>query len=165
MSRIPPSERISRQIKETIDSLGKVGGIKETIKELIRLGIQKVVQEMLEHETEEYLERGYYERKKNGKGYRNGYKQGKIKTTEGELVIEKPQVSDTQGNFKSKIWEHLKEIPEQLEQLVIEMYARGCSTRDIEEILKDKDGNLLLSKSKVSELNERLWEAYGEFCK
>jgi len=45
------------------------------------------------------------------------------------------------------------------------MYARGCSTRDVEEILKDENGNLLLSKkSSISALSERLWDAYEEFC-
>lgn len=44
------------------------------------------------------------------------------------------------------------------------MYARGCSTRDVEEVLRDKQGNLLLSRSTISKLSERLWEEYEEFC-
>ncbi len=44
------------------------------------------------------------------------------------------------------------------------MYARGCSTRDIEELLKDRNGHILLSKSAVSQLNQRLWEEYEAFC-
>ena len=80
MERIPPSERISRQIKEAIGSLNDKRSNQETLRELMRLGAQKIAQEILEPTVEEYLERGYYERKKNGKGYRNGYKPGKIKT-------------------------------------------------------------------------------------
>lgn len=53
------------------------------------------------------------------------------------------------------------------------MYARGCSIRDIparqrlaggEELLKDKNGHILLSKSAISQLNQRLWEEYETFC-
>ena len=43
------------------------------------------------------------------------------------------------------------------------MYARGCSSRDIEELLKDEDGRILLSKSAISQLNKRLWEEYEAF--
>ena len=111
----------------------------------MRLGAQKIAQEILEPTVEEYLERGYYERKKNGKGYRNGYKPSKIKTENRIMEIEKPQVSDTKEKFHMRTWDHIREIPEELERLSIEMYARGCSTRDIEEILKDKNGRLMRS--------------------
>ena len=104
MERIPPSERISRQIKEAIGSLNDKRSNQETLIELMRFGAQKIAQEILEPTVEEYLERGYYERKKNGKGYRNGYKQGKIKTENRIMEIEKPQVSDTKEKF------HMNEI-------------------------------------------------------
>lgn len=45
------------------------------------------------------------------------------------------------------------------------MYARGCSTRDIEELLKNRSGHILLSKSTISQLNHRLWEEYETFCR
>ena len=63
MERIPPSERISRQIKEAIGSLNDKRSNQETLIELMRLGAQKIAQEILEPTVEEYLERGYYERK------------------------------------------------------------------------------------------------------
>jgi transposase-like protein len=49
---------------------------------------------------------------------------------------------------------------EELERLAIEMYARGCSTRDIEAIF----GPGMLSKSSVSELTEQLWAEYEAFA-
>jgi putative transposase len=51
-----------------------------------------------------------------------------------------------------------------LGRLVIEMYVRGLSTRDIEELLRDEEGELLLSRSAVSELCERLWGEYEAFA-
>ncbi len=45
------------------------------------------------------------------------------------------------------------------------MYARGLSTRDIEEVLRDEDGSLLLSRSSISEVTEVLWakcEAFSQ---
>jgi putative transposase len=38
------------------------------------------------------------------------------------------------------------------------MLARGHSVRNIEDAFKDGDGRLLLSKTAVSQLGERLWE-------
>jgi len=43
------------------------------------------------------------------------------------------------------------------------MYARGLSTRDIEDALRDESGNLMLSRSSVSRLAEVLWTEYEEF--
>jgi len=54
--------------------------------------MRKIVQELLEGEAEENLNREYYERRgeEAKDGYRNGYKEGKIKTGEGKLIIQRP---------------------------------------------------------------------------
>src|SRR6476619_5321589 len=52
---------------------------------------------------------------------------------------------------------------EVLESLVNEMYARGLSTRDVEDAFRDATGELLISRSKVSEITDRLWEDYQAF--
>src|SRR3546814_1128294 len=44
------------------------------------------------------------------------------------------------------------------------MLARGLSVRDIEDAFKDETGRLLLSRSAVSELGERLWADYHDFA-
>ena len=46
---------------------------------------------------------------------------------------------------------------EVLESLVNEMYARGLSTRDVEDAFRDANGELLISRSAVSEITDRLW--------
>lgn len=53
---------------------------------------------------------------------------------------------------------------EELERLAVEMYARGCSTRDIEAIFTDEEGRRLLSRSAVSQVTEVLWEEYEQFA-
>jgi putative transposase len=47
-----------------------------------------------------------------------------------------------------------------LERLVTEMYARGLSTRNVEDCFRDSTGELLISKSAVSENADRLCEEY-----
>jgi transposase-like protein len=41
--------------------------------------------------------------------------------------------------------------------------ARGLSVRDIEDAFKDENGRLLLSKTAVSQLGDRLWADYQAF--
>jgi len=43
------------------------------------------------------------------------------------------------------------------------MYARGLSTRDVEDAFRDATGELLISKSAVSGITDRLWEDYQDF--
>jgi len=58
----------------------------------------------------------------------------------------------------------LKGHTEALEDLAIEMLARGLSVRDIEDAFKGESGRLLLSGTAVSELGERLWADYQDFA-
>jgi putative transposase len=45
------------------------------------------------------------------------------------------------------------------------MYSRGLSTRDVEVAFRDPyTGELLLSRSAVSEITGSLWEDYQKFC-
>jgi len=51
-----------------------------------------------------------------------------------------------------------------LERLTVEMYARGLSTRDIEDALEEATGDRLLSRTAVSQITEVLWEEYEAFA-
>jgi transposase-like protein len=75
-----------------------------------------------------------------------------------------PQIADRAEPFRSKIREHLKGHTQALEDLAVELLARGLSVRDIEDAFKDESGRLLLSRTAVSELGERLWEDYQGFA-
>ena len=44
-----------------------------------------------------------------------------------------------------------------LERLAVELYARGLSTRDIEDAFESATGERLLSRSTVSEVTDSLW--------
>ena len=106
-------------------------------------------------------------------GYRNGYKGRTLLTGEGRIDVEVPQVRDYAVGgearpYRSAIWQGLGRRSVSLEKLVCEMYARGCSTRDIEDLLKaiSDDGETpLLSKSSVSVVTEALWAQFEAFTK
>jgi len=129
------------------------------VSELVRLSVEHIVEEALEAKVEELLGRAYYERGQ-GEGYRNGYRRGRLKTSEGAVDYAVPQVRDVDAQEVVALREGLRGRSEELERLAIEMYARGCSTRDIEAIF----GPGMLSRTTVSELTEQLWAEYEAFA-
>lgn len=156
MKRVPPSKATKARIEELLG-----GGVSEgsPLSELVRLSVEHIVEEALEAKVEELLGRGYYERGSAG-GYRNGYRRGRLKTSEGSIDYAVPQVRDVDSTEIRALREQLRGRSDELERLAIEMYARGCSTRDIEAIF----GPGMLSKSSVSELTEQLWAEYEAFA-
>lgn len=163
-NKLQPSERISNELTELF--LNGVDTTEDLLSLLLKKSLQKTVQEMLEQEVEKKLGRGYYERRSEDsseKIYRNGYEARKLKTAEGKVNIEVPQLRNTEEPYRSEILDHLGKRTTELERLVREMYVRGLSTRDVEELLRADDGELLLSRSSVSDITESLNEEYEKF--
>jgi transposase-like protein len=133
--------------------------------ELVRLATCLIVEEALEAESSDAVGRGYYEHgAAPGQGYRNGSRTGRLKTAEGLIEYAAPQVAGRDEPFRSEIRDHLKGRTQTLEDLAVELLARGLSVRDIEDAFKDESGRLLLSRTAVCEIGERLWADYQEFA-
>src|SRR5918994_1152401 len=66
--------------------------------------------------------------------------------------------------FRSTLREGLQGRTEALEDLAVELFARGLSTRDIADVFAADDGRPLLSRAAVSQLSERLWAEYQAFA-
>ena len=160
MKKIPPSKRIGKAMEELLEQ-GTEGYI---MREFLRLGKQLLIQELLEQEVKDFLGRDHYERSKGDlKGYRNGYEPRKLKDTEGELELMIPQVRQATEPFHSRIAQFFKGHTDLLDRLVVEMYTRGLSTRDIEDTLVMLTGEKVLSKASVSRVTEALWREYQAF--
>jgi transposase-like protein len=163
MKKIPPSERIRKERKALLEEGLREGSV---FGEFLRKGMQLMMQEMLEAEATEFLGREHYQRKaEHDCGYRANYESRKVKTAEGIVPIEIPQMRDTVVPYRSKLRKFFKGNTECLEKLTVEMYAKGLSTRDIEDALYEATGDQLLSKSSVSRVSEVLWSEYEEFQK
>lgn len=162
MDRIPASERTRERLKALVEGRGEGSDMRS---ELVRLAAQLIVEEGLEGEAEDALGRGYYARgAAPGLGYRNGYRRGRLKSAEGAIEYSAPQIADRSEPFRSRLRERLRGRTEELESLAVEMYARGLSTRDIEALFADESGGLLLSRTAVSTITERLWAEYEAFA-
>lgn len=161
MKRILGSERTRQSLSDLIEGrLSSADGRAE----LVKLATRLIVEESLEAESRDALGRDYYEHgAAAGQGYRNGVRPGRLKTAEGMIDYSAPQIAGRDEPFRSEIRDHLKGRTQALEDLAVELLARGLSVRDIEDAFKDESGRLLLSRTAVSELGERLWADYQEF--
>ncbi|MCY4488467.1 MAG: transposase [Deltaproteobacteria bacterium] len=89
---------------------------------------------------------------------------GSAGAAEGVVDYAAPQITGREEPFHSEIRETLKGRTQALEDLAVELLARGLSVRDIEDAFRDESGRSLLSQTAVSEIGERLWADYQEFA-
>jgi transposase-like protein len=163
MRRVPPSMLVREELdrllhEETDEGTNIVSALVDTVTRL-------VVQQLLEAEQVDFLGgRGRYERRGADQlGSRNGYELGRIKSAEGAIKVRVPQVRSSEEPYRSNLMSFLEGNSDVLDRLVTEMYARGLSTRDVEDAFRDATGELLISKSAVSEITDQLWEDYEAF--
>ena len=164
MRRVAPSVVAGEQLRELL--AGGVDRESNVISVLVETVTRLVVQQLLEAEQADYLGgRGRYERRRGeGQvGSRNGYESGRIRTAEGPIEVAVPQVRGAAAPFRSSLMSFLDGNSEVLDRLVTEMYARGLSTRDVEDAFRDATGELLISRSAVSEITDQLWADYQAF--
>ena len=160
--RVPASMRTRQSLSDLIE--GRLAS-PDGRAELVKLATRLIVEEALESEAGDAVGREYYAHGAGpGRGYRNGVRAGRLKTAEGLIDYLAPQITGRDVPFRSKIREHLAGRTQALEKLAVELLARGLSVRDIEDAFKDETGRLLLSRTAVSEIGERLWADYQEFA-
>ena len=173
MDRILDPDRLAQVGRELRQELAS-SNANELAGDWIRRAARVMAEQMLSAEVDEALGRGSYQRRddEGPAGYRNGYKRRAIRTAEGKVAVDVPQVRGRgdEGPYRSALWQALgsRRSPA-LEKLAVEMYARGLSTRDIEDLLKElsdeQDQQSLLSKSAVSRVTEVLWDEFEAFAK
>jgi transposase-like protein len=158
-ARITPSQKAQQAMQDLLSQ----GYVQDELpaSQFLKLAAQMVVQQVLEQEVTDYLGWERYERQPETSGYRNGYKPGRIRSAEGELRVEVPQVRDTSAAYQSRLTSFLRGNSDVLDYLVTQMYPRGLSTRAIEDSFRNpQTGETLLRRTAVSEITKSLWQEY-----
>jgi putative transposase len=163
MRRLPPSVLVREELDRLLG--GPVDEGTSVISALAGTVTRLVVQQLLEAGQSDFLGgRGRYERRSDTRlGSRNGYEPGRIRTAEGAIGVRVPQVRGAAEPCRSNLMSFPDGNSDVLERLVTEMYARGMSTRDVEDAFRGATGELLISRSAVSEITGQLWEDYQAF--
>ena len=108
---------------------------------MARLAVRLVFQTALEAEVTEFLGRDRYARgEPSAEGSRNGYSELSIKTTAGEVTLQRPKLRGTDEKFASRLLGTGVTRTNALESLVIAGFVRGLSVRDVEATLTDALG-------------------------
>ena len=143
-----PREQLRQLIKE--NDIKDVNGIYDTLKDMFK----DVLQEMLEAEMDVTLGYGKNEAKgKDTTNIRNGYSSKRLKTKYGNIEMDIPR--DRKGEFEPKIVPKYQRNISGIEDKIIALYARGMSTRDIHDQVKDIYG-IEVSAEMVSKITEKI---------
>ena len=146
-----------KTIKELARDCQTVDDVHEMLKNLFR----DTLQQILEAEMKEHL--GYKKHSAEGintGNSRNGYSKKTIKTRLGETIIDVPR--DRNGEFEPRIVRKYETTSSQLEEQIIAMYAKGMSTRDIEEHMRDIYG-IDVSPTMVSKITDKILPIIAEW--
>ena len=112
----------------------------------------KTIEEMLETELTSQLGYEPYQAEgRNSGNSRNGHYTRKMRTSGGDAEIKVPR--DRNGEFQSEL---LKKNSNEIEQKVIAMYAKGVSTRDIQDMLTELYG-IDVSPDTISKITNKVW--------
>ena len=162
MKKVAPSERFRAELDE---ALGGVGGERDPVEVIGRLGARLILQQALEDEVTEFLGRARYERAEETVSHRNGYEPRKLRTTSGTVELERPRVRDASKlGFESRVLGKGVTRTYALESLVIGSFLRGLSTRDVEAVLEETFDEPVSSRSTVSRILDDTRERYRRWC-
>jgi len=136
--------------KEIAKDCKTIGDIEEKLKELFKDALQQALEAEMEHHL------GYPKHSPKGinsGNSRNGYSQKTVKTRAGQTEIAIPR--DRNGEFEPQIIRKYQTTATELEDRIIAMYAKGMSTRDIEDQMKDIYG-IEVSPVLVSKVTDKI---------
>lgn len=146
--------QLAREIAKDCKTVDEVHNM---LKELFK----GTIEEILEVEIEDHL--GYKKHSIEGNNTgnsRNGYSQKTIKTKMGETELNIPR--DRGGKFEPKIIKKYETTASEMEDQIVAMYAKGMSTRDIEDHLRDIYG-IEMSASLISRVTDKIFPLVTEW--
>jgi transposase-like protein len=106
--------------------------------EIFKSMIEKMVQDVLKEQVNNYMGVGRYQRSADRMDYRNGYKPRTMKTRVGKLEFSVPQVRS--GEWQPSVFERYQRSEKALICAMREMVIHGVSTRKVSAILEEMSG-------------------------
>jgi putative transposase len=155
------NETTRKQAKELSSLVASECRDMTDVQSLLKELFKDAVETMLEGEMDAHL--GYEKHSAEGKNSgntRNGYSEKRLKSEIGETTISVPR--DRNSAFEPQVIGKRQTRTDDLEHRVLAMYAKGMSTRDIEDHLWDIYG-VEASSSLVSRITDKIMPAVTEW--
>lgn len=132
---------------------GKAVTMKE-LDEVLREMAKQMIEAASEGEMTSHL--GYKKNEKsNNSNSRNGYNSKKLKSKFGEIEVEIPR--DRESRFEPQLVKKRQRVIEGTEDIILSLYAKGMSTKDIQAYLNELYG-YELSIETISNITEAVME-------
>jgi putative transposase len=145
----------------TIKELAKDCRTVEDVHEMLKSLFKDTIQEVFEAELDDHL--GYKKHSTEGTNSgnsRNGHSKKTIKTKFGNAALEVPR--DRNGEYEPQIIKKYETTLNGLEEQIIGLYAKGMSTRDIEDHMQDLYG-IDVSPTMVSKVTDKIMPLIAEW--
>jgi len=149
-SVLPSVERIQQELARATsidDFFGKEG--------IFARLFADTLEQMLEAELTAHL--GYPRHAPEGRNSgnsRNGKRSRQLRTSSGDTTIEVPR--DRNSTFQSPLLDAYQTSTNELEDKIIGLYAKGMSTRDIQDTLHQAYG-IEVSPATISTVTDKVW--------
>ena len=147
---LPSVERIQHELasaKSIDDFFGKEG--------IFARLFAGTLEQMLEAELTAHLGyEPYAVSGRNSGNSRNGKRSRNVRTSAGDMTIQVPR--DRNGDFQPVLLDKYQTSTNELEEKIIALYAKGVSTRDIQDTLHDLYG-VEVSAATISTVTDKVW--------
>ena len=159
--KITPERREQRKkLLELLQDAGinDVAGVEDLFKELVGT----VLENGLDGELESELGYSKYDyRNKDTDNSRNGYSEKTLKTSYGDMEISVPR--DRKGEFEPQlVKKNQTSLSGDIEDKILSMYAKGMTTSDIEEHIREIYG-INVSDSTISRVTDKILPVVKEW--
>lgn len=143
-------------LSELLDALRSGGDL-----DLIRSGLQLVLQSLIELEAAQAIGALPYQRSPERITHRNGHRERLLSTKAGDLELQIPKLRS--GSFFPSLLEPRRRIDRALWAVVMEAYVHGVSTRKVDDLVRALGIDAGVSKSEVSRICAELDAHVGAF--
>ncbi len=143
-------------VTELLDAIRAGGDI-----DVIRKGVELVLQALIDAEATERIGAGRYERTESRTNQRNGSRDRLLTTKAGDVELRIPKLR--KGSFFPSILERRRRIDRALFAVVMEAYVHGVSTRKVDDLVAALGAASGISKSEVSRICAGLDEEMAAF--
>jgi len=132
-------------VHELLDAIRAGGDL-----DIIRKGVELVLQALIEAELIEAIGADRYERTESRTNQRNGHRDRLLTTKAGDVELKIPKLR--KGSFFPSILEPRRRIDRALFAVVMESYVHGVSTRKVDDLVAALGAKAGISKSEVSRI-------------
>lgn len=151
---LPSAEEIQNELAQ-VESIDDFFGKEGIFSKLFA----RTVEEMLEAELTDHLGYEKYEAQgRNSGNNRNGKRKTTLQTSAGAQPIQVPR--DRNGEFQSPLLEQRRS--NELERKITALYAKGTTTRDIQETIADIYG-VEVTAATISAITDKVWPLVEEW--